>query len=286
MYGVNKISPGAITVSESQKQAFRLCTEAAVKGLSFKLLPDSFYCFRAEDCGTVIKDSDTEVEPDEAEQEISAKVLLGLIDDPLRKKRWKLILQLRIEEAFCIMKTEELQRYRLILYRSTEYAKDIRRQEKLSREDYRIYNKNKFSVSEQERIALGKRLVKYACEAEGTGTEAAVGTYKGFDIAVFRRKGAEGLCIRISREGGGSYSCISEKEPDAAECMDSADRLLDSLGRRADSFEHFAASYEKRAEQAEKELSKGNPFIKNVAEVRKELSEINAQIKASSENNN
>ena len=70
MYGVNKISPGAITVSESQKQAFRLCTEAAVKGLSFKLLPDSFYCFRAEDCGTVIKDSDTEEEPDAAEQEI------------------------------------------------------------------------------------------------------------------------------------------------------------------------------------------------------------------------
>ncbi len=284
MSEANKISPGTITLSESRKQAFRLCMEDTVRGISFKLLPDSFYCFRAEDCGTVTKDSTAEEEFDAAEQEISSKVLMGLIDDPLREKRLKLSLQLRIEKAFCRLITEDLQRYRLILDRSTEYARDIRRQEKLAREDFRIYNKNKFILSEQERIALGKGLVKSVCEAEGTDAEAAVGTYKGFDITVSRRKSTEGLCIRISRPGGGSYSCISEKEPDAADCMDSADRLLDSLGSRADNFEHLATSFEKRAEHAERELSKGNPFIKSVAELRKNLSEINDQIKANSEN--
>ncbi|MBQ3137647.1 MAG: hypothetical protein IJB74_09230 [Clostridia bacterium] len=230
-----------------------------------------------------IKDADGEL-IDKEDEALSYEGVFAADADPLSYEKQRLAVRLAVEKTLCRVRNKQLQDLCIMRDRNSAYAKDNRRLEQYAREDFRFYNKNKFTLSAQERTAFGEKLFRAVSENQGTGTETFVGTYKGFDISLPAVREGEQLRIGISRTGGGSYSCETEKDVTALSCMDCIDCLLDSLGRKAENFEFLARTFERRTKKAEKALEEGNPHVGRIAELRNRISEIEAQIKADIEN--
>lgn len=258
--------------TKENKNHSSLFDEAAERILKNKSHYIESFLSRAD--GTAYEVTDVE------ERELTYDELRAMVNDPLRKERLQLSLKLDAEKELCRLKNKQLQEYALLMDRNRIYERENKKQAELAREDYRFYNENKLTLSEQECTAFGERLIKAV--AEDAEKEVIIGTYKGFDISG-AVNGEERLCINISRKGGGSYSCELSGEITADSCMEAIENLLSKLCKRAENFEYDARGFEVRAIKLAEILAEGNRHAENIVLIKKRISELEEEIKSGSE---
>ncbi|MCR5214124.1 MAG: hypothetical protein K6E10_06885, partial [Eubacterium sp.] len=146
--------------------------------------------------------------------------------------------------------------------------------------DIAYYNKNKISMSKEERLSFGQALMQFIQDKKDCNHEAAFKIYMGFGIYLPLCEEGEEPYLVIRRNGGRTYRLDNIKEKNQDNISRAIDGVLNGMSKRLARYEKEFERLNNELAETENEIKHGNPYNEEVEELREKLIFIDKQLEA------
>lgn len=211
-----------------------------------------------------------------------AEIKALAIGNPLIKKRVETANRLERTKIACRQRQKQMLDLQTVAEHVPAELKRLSRLLAITAADAEDYTKRREVIPMEERAAFGEELLEAVLDNELFGEKRLFDTYQGFSIYLPAGMDLKHPYVFVCSKNGGSYRVEMETDKPLG-CAMRIDHLLDGLPARVESIKEQMENNRRRKLEAEFDLEKGNPYVAQIEELEKELSEIDRRLTDSDE---
>ena len=206
-----------------------------------------------------------------------AEIKALAVGDPLLKTRIETANELERVKIRCRQREQELCRLDHIVRECPARTAGMEQQIERILRDREHFEKNRETMTRDEREAFGEELLEAVSSNAGRDRERCFDTVHGFRILLPAGMKQEKPCAVAEGISGNRYP-IDLREAKIQGCIQRVEYVLMNLDQRVGALRERMSQIVRQAAQAEEEWKKGNPFAAEAAELSEKLLDIDGEL--------
>ena len=212
-----------------------------------------------------------------------AEVKALAIGNPLIKKRVELANLLERVKISCRSRQKELLQLENAINTLPSKIDRLNKLAAIARKDFEGYIGSKEKIPNEEREAFGEELIYALSDNINRTDERFFDTYRGVSVYLPKDMMPERRYVVIKTSNGGEYRCDMEGDKTPLGCSRSIEALLERLDKREEELMAGVSVAKKQLAEAKADSKRGNPYLAEVEEIKKQLQEVDLELELPSE---